>query len=135
MPGSASAALISLLSFSMISLGVPFGTLMPKNALASYPGTLSATVGTSGKAGERCAVVTPSGRSLPAWMCGSDDGMLSNMTCTVPLIMSVSAGAEPRYGTWLSSTPVLILNSSPDKCTDVSFPDDAQLILPGLALA
>ena len=33
--GSASAALISLLSFSMISGGVPFGAPMPKKALAS----------------------------------------------------------------------------------------------------
>jgi hypothetical protein len=28
-------------------------------------------------------------------MCGSDGGMLSKITCTVPAIRSVSAGAEP----------------------------------------
>jgi hypothetical protein len=32
-------------------------------------------------------------------------------------------------------TPAIILNSSPDKWTDVPTPGDAMLILPGLALA
>src|SRR6266568_3888893 len=33
------------------------------------------------------------------------------------------------------STPVIILNSSPERCCVVPFPPDAMLILPGLALA
>ena len=33
------------------------------------------------------------------------------------------------------STPVIILNSSPERWTEVPFPEVAQLILPGLALA
>jgi hypothetical protein len=61
--------------------------------------------------------------------------MLSNITCTVPLIMSVSAGAEPRYGICVRSIPVMILKSSPERCTEVPLPEEAQLILPGLALA
>ena len=32
------------------------------------------------------------------------------------------------------SQPVIDLNSSPDRCTDVPLPDEAMLILPGLAL-
>ncbi len=49
--------------------------------------------------------------------------------------MSVSAGFEPRYGTCVIFTPVIAMNNSPDRCTDVPLPDDAMLTLPGLALA
>ena len=61
--------------------------------------------------------------------------MLSNMICTWPLIMSVSAGFEPRYGTCVIFTPVIAMNNSADRCTEVPLPDDARLTLPGLALA
>ena len=44
-------------------------------ALASYPGTNSPTVGTSGSASERVAVVTASARSLPALMYSIDEGI------------------------------------------------------------
>src|SRR5207237_64751 len=44
-------------------------------------------------------------------------------------------GAPPRYGTWTMSTPVIILNSSPDIWIVDPLPDDAMLTLPGLALA
>jgi hypothetical protein len=44
----------------------------------------------------RVAPVTAKGRSLPALMNSSDVGTLSNITCTRPPIMSVSAGAAPR---------------------------------------
>src|SRR5262245_9056289 len=47
--GSARAALISLLSFSTISVGVAFGTTIPYQPLASKPGRNSPTVGTSGR--------------------------------------------------------------------------------------
>src|SRR5262249_10850827 len=43
--GSATAALISLLSVSMILAGVFLGAPMPDQALASYPGRNSPTVG------------------------------------------------------------------------------------------
>ena len=36
-------------------------------------------VGTFGKADERLSVVTPIARSLPDWMCGAAEVMLSNM--------------------------------------------------------
>ena len=64
--------------------------------LASKPGTKSPTVGTSGSASERVAVVTANARSLPALMCSIDAGMSMNMTCTCPPSRSVSAGAAPR---------------------------------------
>src|SRR5215813_2384759 len=56
--------------------------------------------GTSGSASERVAVVTASARSLPALMCGVDDGVTSNITCAWPARRSVSAGVVPRYGMW-----------------------------------
>ena len=58
-----------------------------------------------------------------------------NITCTCPPTRSVTAGAEPRYGTWTRSTPVIALNSSPARCGVVPLPEEAMLILPGLALA
>src|SRR5262249_35244601 len=55
--GSARPALISLLSLSTISAGVDFGAPTPNQALASKPGKNSPTVGMSGSACERVAVV------------------------------------------------------------------------------
>jgi hypothetical protein len=63
--GSARAALISLLSVSMILAGVFLGAPTPDQALASYPGRNSLTVGRSGSPSQRVAVVTANGRSLP----------------------------------------------------------------------
>ena len=68
MVGSASAALLSLLSKATISAGVPLGAPMPCQVLASKPGTDSPMVGTSGSASDRFAVVTASARILPALM-------------------------------------------------------------------
>ena len=56
------------------------------------------------------------------------------MTSTWPPIRSVSAGPAPLYGTCSIWQPVIDLNSSPERCTEVPLPDDAMLILPGLAL-
>src|SRR6266511_398703 len=133
--GSARIALISLLSLSMISADVLFGTPMPYQALDSYPGSKSATVGSSGSTSERVVLVTASPRSLPALMYSADVGTLSNITCTCPPSKSVSASAPPRYGTCTMSTPVIILNSSPDIWIVDPLPEDAMLSLPGLALA
>src|SRR5262249_11339080 len=133
--GSSRIALISLLSLSMITSGVPFGPPTPYHAFASWPGTKSATVGRSGSTWERAAVVTANGRNLPALINSSDVGTLSNITCTWPLIRSVSAGAPPRYGTCTMSMPVIILNSSPDTWMVEPAPEDAMLSLPGLAFA
>src|SRR5262249_35428668 len=94
--GSTRPALISLLSLSTISADVSLGAPMPCNALASYPGTKSPTVGTSGNTSERVAVVTASGRSLPALMNSVDSGTGLNTTCTCPAMRSVIAGAPPR---------------------------------------
>ena len=75
-------ALISPFSLSMTAAGVFFGLPKPNWPLASKPGTESPTVGMSGSAPYRVAVVTASGRSLPALICSIDEDMLSNITCT-----------------------------------------------------
>src|SRR6267154_5423186 len=80
--GSARAALISLLSLAMISKGVFLGAPTPYHVLASYPGSTSATVGKSGSASERVAVVTASARNLPDLTYSIADGIGSNVTCT-----------------------------------------------------
>src|SRR5262245_8931616 len=72
--GSARPALISLLSLSTMSAGVFLGAPTPKKVLASWPGTNSATVGMSGRASERVAVVIASRRSLPALTYWIDEG-------------------------------------------------------------
>src|SRR5262249_16402289 len=59
--GSARPPLISLLSLSTISAGVFLGAPTPDQALASYPGTNSPTVGMSGNVAGGVGVVTGRG--------------------------------------------------------------------------
>jgi len=61
--------------------------------------------------------------------------MLSKVIATCPPTTSASAGGLPRYGMCCISTPVIVLNSSPERCCDVPLPLDAKLYLPGLALS
>src|ERR1044072_1875619 len=59
-PGSASAALNSLLSLSTTSMGVFMGAPIPNQLVTSKPGTKSPTGGRTGSASSRVAVVTAS---------------------------------------------------------------------------
>src|SRR3984893_16790138 len=93
--GSRKAALISPLRLSIISAGVSVGTPTPVTALASYPGTNSPKLGVSGNTAERVAVVTASGRSLPALTGAIDADMGSNIICASPSIRPLSAGPPP----------------------------------------
>jgi hypothetical protein len=69
--GSAMAAFTASLSFATISFGIPPGAATDCQAAQSKPGTpTSASGGMSGAAAARCAVVTPSARTLPAWISG-----------------------------------------------------------------
>ena len=70
----------------------------------------------------------------PPRMWPAEDGRLSNNTCTWPAIRSVSAGPAPLYGTCSIWQPVIDLNNSPERCTDVPLPEDAMLTLLGFAL-
>src|SRR6516225_828019 len=60
-PGSARAALVSLLSLSTIDIGVFLGAAKPVQSLASKPGTYSAATGRSGNGSNRTVLVAASG--------------------------------------------------------------------------
>ena len=62
----------------MTGLGVLAGANMANQVMASKPGNVSATVGTSGAAAERLDVVCAIARILPSLAKGKAEGMLSN---------------------------------------------------------
>ena len=76
------------MSLSITGRGTLAGANMANQVVASKPGTDSATVGTSGAAGERVAVVCAKARILPSLAMGRAEGMLSNMTWMLPPIRS-----------------------------------------------
>src|SRR5262245_8698670 len=137
--GEASDLATSCCTRFTTSGGVPAGASRPNQDDASKPlngaPPASAMVGNSGSTDERTALVTASAFSLPALMCGSELGRLSNIRSTLPPSRSISAGPEPRYGRWVMKVPVIALNSSADRWIDVPLPELATLSLPGLALA
>jgi hypothetical protein len=79
---SATAALISRFSFSIISAGVLRGAPSPVKPLASYPGANSAIADKSGNPGTGCAALRPKALSLPLLMCSIDEGRASKANCT-----------------------------------------------------
>ena len=85
----------SALSLAMMSRGVPAGIIRPNQLSASNPLSDSLIAGTSGSAGERLLDATPSARMRFTLMCGSEDGMLSKKSCTLPGMRTASPGALP----------------------------------------
>src|SRR5437879_13544592 len=65
---------------------------------------------------------------------GAEEGRLSKITWTWPDMSSTRAGAAHLNGTWSMSQPVIDLNSSPDRCTEVPLPEDAMLRFTGVAV-
>src|SRR5689334_20592977 len=63
-----------------------------------------------------------------------EEGRLSNITSTWPAISAGSAGPAPLNGTCSMLQPVIVLKSSPERCTDVPLPEDAMFTFPGLDL-
>src|SRR5258705_7337914 len=92
-------------------------------------------VGVSGNAARRTGLMAASTRERPDLMCGCCGVSASNMSCTCPPATSAAPGALPLYGTCWIGAPVTVLKSSPTRCGAPPDPDDAKLILPGLALA
>src|SRR5262249_5985934 len=86
----------SALTFLMMSAGVPAAANSPNDTLASYPGTVSAMVGTSGNCGTRFSLPKASILSFPSFteLSATDGPIITASTC--PAITSVSAGAAPR---------------------------------------
>ena len=117
--GLASAFATSCCTRAITSVGAPAGASKPNHDEASNPFSgappASAIVGNSGAAAERTALVTASAFNLPALMCGSELGRLSNIRSQLPPIRSISAGPEPRYGRCNMKVPVIDLNNSADR--------------------
>src|SRR5574341_1339708 len=112
-------------SWATIGPGVPWGAHRPYQVLMLKPGRPdSATVGTSGKAEERLAVVTAMARSLPDLMNGIAEGIESNISWICPPIRSVKAGALPLYGTCCMATLAASLKDSPARCCEEALPGD-----------
>src|SRR5215467_8956579 len=96
MSGDAITALSAAVSLLTTSFGVPAGTENTPQPAASKPATpASAIGGMSGADGSRVAVDTPSARTLPSLICGSDGTVSENSSGTWPAITSVNAGALP----------------------------------------
>jgi len=96
--GSRIVSCISALILSQISRGVPLGAHTPYHELNSKPGRpCSAKVGSSGASVERVFDAMPSARArVPSLAVGSNANAGSIRSCTLPLMMSVSAGVVPR---------------------------------------
>ena len=84
MAGSCSALLMPALSRSMMGCGVPRGAIVPNQSTTSYPGSVSASVGTLGSVCQRLAVVTASALNLPVGRCGVTGSRLPTITGTCP---------------------------------------------------
>src|SRR6187431_544629 len=82
--GSARPRLISALSLSTISRGVPRGAQTPHHELVSNPGTVAATVGVSGSVGSWTLLAIASARILPTFICAAMLTTSENITGTRP---------------------------------------------------
>src|SRR5215472_1825930 len=115
--GSDSAATVSRLMRTMMSLGVPAGANRPLMVSASWSGTpASAMVGTSGSAAERFAAVTASARRLPSLMLAIAGGNAVNAIGVWPASVEFTASEAPLNGTVTRSSPYWSFSSSPDRC-------------------
>src|ERR1700739_4898393 len=124
-----------VLTFSTIAAGVRGGAAAAYQVTDSKPGKVSAIAGTSGRLVMRCGEATAISFNLPALTRWHDTPRLSNMQSTLPATRSLSAGAEPRYGTFCSFTCAVIWNISDVSCEVVPVPWVASVILPGFAWA
>src|SRR5262249_8782576 len=134
--GSASAPAVSAYIFRTIAGGVLTGTKKAYHPETSKPvSPVSASVGKSGAADVRLAVVTASARNWPCCISDSSGAILLKKTSTRPGMTSWVAGAAPREGTVVISMPAARLNSSPARWGDVPWPGLANLTVPLFALA
>src|SRR5262245_37052393 len=133
--GVATIFLISALSLSTMSFGVPAGATRPVSVSPSCPGMpASAAFGTSGRAPTRFVLSTASARSLPSLMLVMAGGSAVTAMGVWPPMVDVMAGAAPVNGTMVRSSPKASLNNSPLRCGVEPVAGCAKLYLPGLAL-
>src|SRR6267378_6865514 len=97
----------------MIGAGVSLGAKAAYHCEDSKPGRPdSATVGTSGIAGERRLPVTAIERRRDALTCAISVGMPVITSWVLPAIVSIAAGDPPLYGTCTIVIPAARANSS-----------------------
>src|SRR5882672_4138279 len=127
--GCVTILLISALIRATTSFGVPRGAKMPCQRLRSksVSPAASATVGTSGAAGERLAVDTASSFNVPALTCATAAGNPEKKKSTCPPRRSFKAGPAPLYGTWVMFVLLRSLSNSPAKWPGVPVPDEAKV--------
>ncbi|MDT4873948.1 hypothetical protein FQZ97_1092200 [compost metagenome] len=116
------------------SAGRPLGaaTACQDCTLASFT-PLSSRVGTSGSSGERLALVMARARSLPALICGMAVLMFMKDDSTWLPSRSLITGPPPLYGTCTPLVPVCCQKSSAVRWSLLPLPEEAKVILPGLA--
>ena len=90
MAGFFAIAEMSRLRRVTMARGVPAGATMPYQTVASNPGSVSATVGRSGSAVARFALVMDSAFSLPVFTCGIAPGVEAKVTWMAPLMTSAT---------------------------------------------
>ena len=92
-------------NLSMISFGVPAGTMNPFQEPNWKPGSVSATAGRFGACGMRFGVATASSLILPLSRWGSISEALPKYMSTCPARRSPTACTPPLYGTRVMSSP------------------------------
>src|SRR5262249_8825417 len=95
----------------------------------------SGIVGNSAAAASRFGDVTARPRTLPSRARAKVFVMLPNVIFTWPLITSGITCCTPRHGTCRVSSGAIDLTNSPARCWVVPAPGDANVSLPGSALA
>ena len=133
--GDCTMRLISVLSLSRTSFGVPAGAHTAFHWLMSNPGSVSASAGTSGNNSARWGVVTARARNLPAFICCSAGSNVTNPLAICPPSKSMIAGAMPLYGTCTMSIWVSNFSHSPAKCWGLAAPAEPNVSDPGFAFA
>ena len=81
--------------FATTSGGMPAGPTRPNHDTAWKPGTVSATVGTSGNCGMRSLPPTAISLSLPPFHSGTAEPALTKHNWIWPATTSLVAGAAP----------------------------------------
>ena len=107
---------------------------MPCQPPYSNPGTpASLTVGMSGNVATRFALVTAITRMRPVLPCCTTVEIGASIICASPDNTPVTDCPPPLYGTCTHFTPVMVMNSSPDRCEVEPLPAEAKVNSPGFA--
>src|SRR6185503_17457007 len=123
--GADSARVTSELMRLTRSAGVPAGAKNAVQVRSSKPEKPSSfSVGTSGSAGERCALVTAIARTRTPFTCGTAGGIEVLEICVWPATAAPTACAG-WYGTCVMSTLAAILRRSIERCVVVPMPEEA----------